>query len=59
MRDMTAPDIMGRINDNLALGRKLDLQGTPAYVIGEQVLPGAVDLPTLVAAVANARRKPQ
>jgi protein-disulfide isomerase len=59
MREMAAPDIMGRINTNLALGRKLDLQGTPAYIIGDQVLPGAVDLPTLVAAVANARRKPQ
>jgi protein-disulfide isomerase len=59
MREMTAPEITGRINDNLALGRRLDLQGTPAYIIGDQVLPGAVDLPTLVAAVANARRKPQ
>lgn len=59
MREMTAPEITGRINDNLALGRKLDLQGTPAYIIGDQVLPGAVDLPTLLSAVANARRKPQ
>ena len=54
-RDMGDPDIMGRINANLALGRRLDLQGTPAYVIGENVLPGAVDLSDLMAAVAAAR----
>ncbi|MCC6716406.1 MAG: DsbA family protein [Acetobacteraceae bacterium] len=54
-RDMGDPDIMGRINANLALGRRLDLQGTPAYVIGEHVLPGAVDLSDLLAAVAAAR----
>jgi len=57
MREMTAPEITGRINANLALGRRLDLQGTPAYIIGDQLLPGAVDLPTLMAAVAAARRK--
>ena len=59
MREMAAPEITGRINANLALGRKLDIQGTPAYVVGDQMLPGAVDLPTLAAAVAAARRKPQ
>jgi protein-disulfide isomerase len=57
LRDMAAPDIMSRINANLALGRRLDVQGTPAYVIGDQLLPGAVDLPALMAAVAEARRK--
>jgi protein-disulfide isomerase len=59
VREMASPEIVGRINANLALGRRLDLQGTPAYVIGDQVLPGAVDLPTLTAAVAAARRKPR
>lgn len=55
-RDMGDPDIQGRINANLALGRKLDIQGTPAYVIGERILPGAVDVSDLMAAVAAARR---
>ena len=35
-RDMGDPEIMGRINANLALGRRLDVQGTPAYVIGDR-----------------------
>lgn len=55
-RDMGDPEIMGRINANLALGKRLDLQGTPAYVIGQQVLPGAVDIADLLAAIAAARR---
>jgi len=55
-RDMGDPEIQGRLNANLALGRKLDIQGTPAYVIGTQMLPGAVDIGTLTAAVAAARR---
>jgi protein-disulfide isomerase len=55
-RDMADPEIMGRINANLALGRRLDIQGTPAYVVGTQVLPGAVDLATLTSAVAAARK---
>lgn len=57
LREMSMPEVSGHINDNLALGRKLELQGTPAYVIGDKVLPGAVDLQTLLAAVAAARRK--
>lgn len=55
-RDMGDPDIQARITANLALGRQLDLQGTPAYVIGNQILPGAVDLATLQAAIATARK---
>jgi len=56
-RDMADPEIQARISANLALGRKLDLQGTPAYVIGNQVLPGAVDIADLTAAIAVVRRK--
>ena len=56
-KDMADPEIQARINANLALGKKLAIQGTPAYVIGGQMLPGAVDLPDLMAAIAEARRK--
>lgn len=53
--DMKSPDVLARIDANLAMARKLDLQGTPAYVIGTQLLPGAVDLAELQSAVAKAR----
>lgn len=50
--DMKAPDVLARIDANLALARKLELQGTPAYVIGTTLLPGAVQLSELQDAVA-------
>lgn len=56
-RDMDAPDIKIRIDANLALSHQLDIQGTPAYVIGTRLLPGAVELAELQDAVAAARKK--
>jgi protein-disulfide isomerase len=53
--DMTAPDVLARIDANLALARKLQIQGTPAYVIGTQMMPGAVELAELESAVKAAR----
>ncbi len=55
--DMDAPDVKTRIDANLALGHQLDIQGTPAYIIGGRMLPGAVELAELQDAVAAARRK--
>jgi protein-disulfide isomerase len=54
--DMKAPDVLARIDANLAMARKLDLQGTPAYVIGTALLPGAVDLAELQNAVVQTRK---
>lgn len=56
-KDMADPEIQARLDANLALGKRLEIQGTPAYVIGGQMLPGAVDVAELRAAVAQARRK--
>ncbi len=56
-RDMEAPEIKARIDANLALSHQLDIQGTPAYVIGTRLLPGAVELAELQDAVAAARKK--
>lgn len=56
-RDMEVPDVAVRINNNLAVAQKLRIEGTPAYVIGGTLLPGAVDLASLEDAVASARRR--
>ncbi len=56
-RDMEAPEIKARIDANLALSHQLDIQGTPAYIIGTRLLPGAVELAELQDAVAAARKK--
>jgi protein-disulfide isomerase len=56
-RDMDAPDIKARIDDNLDLARRLDVRGTPAYVIGGQMAPGAMELAELQDMVALARKR--
>lgn len=57
----TAADLGNRalqaeLQRNLGLGRALGLTGTPAYVIGDRILNGAVGPDELRAAIAEARR---
>ena len=54
-RDMDDPAIARRIETNLRLAQTLGIEGTPALVIGETLVPGAVDLPALERLVAEAR----
>ena len=42
-----------------AIAQAIGFNGTPALIIGSQVVAGAVDLPTLRRLVATARSKPQ
>ncbi|MHA1597109.1 MAG: DsbA family protein [Alphaproteobacteria bacterium] len=41
---------------NARLARELGITGTPAFIIGSQVIPGAIDEPTLLQLVAEARQ---
>ncbi len=54
-REMDDPAVARRIQANLALAQQLGIQGTPALVVGETLVPGAVDLPALRQLVARAR----
>ncbi|MEJ7926086.1 DsbA family protein [Sphingobium sp. AN641] len=54
---MTASRYDGEIQSNIALAQKLQATGTPTFVIGGQVLSGAVGYDALKAAVAAARTK--
>ncbi len=56
-KDMQSPDIDAMIRRNHELARALDINGTPAFVIGDAVVPGAIDLSTLKRLVAEARAK--
>lgn len=51
--DMAAPEIEASIQRNMALAHALGINGTPSFVIGDQVIPGAVDLDTLKRLVAD------
>jgi protein-disulfide isomerase len=54
--DMESAAVSRQIAANMALARVLKVEGTPVFVVGDQVIPGAVDQPTLEAAIAEARQ---
>lgn len=54
-RDMNDRSVKERIDSNLSLARALGVDGTPALVIGNTLVPGAVDLAELQKDVAVAR----
>ena len=56
-QDMADPAVQQRLDANLKLARKLDIEGTPAYVIGGRMMPGALTVADLQAAIAEARKK--
>ncbi len=53
--DMEAPEIDAAIQANYELARALGIEGTPAFVVGDQLVPGAVDRPRLEELIAEAR----
>lgn len=55
-QDMAAPAIEATIKRSYGLAEALQIRGTPAFIVGEELVPGAVDLPALKALVAKARK---
>jgi protein-disulfide isomerase len=53
--DLALPLTKQPIDRNMELANKLAIDGTPTYVIGQSVMPGAVGLDTLKTAIANMR----
>jgi protein-disulfide isomerase len=53
--DMQLPEIQAEISANYALARELGIEGTPAFVVGEQLIPGAVSEERLAALIDEAR----
>ncbi|OFX02562.1 MAG: hypothetical protein A3D94_13950 [Alphaproteobacteria bacterium RIFCSPHIGHO2_12_FULL_66_14] len=56
-KDMEDPKFKQLIDRNMALAGALGVRGTPAFVIGEQFVPGAVDAAALKQLVADARKR--
>ncbi|GAB0115339.1 DsbA family protein [Acidisoma sp. C75] len=54
LRDMRDPAIAGQLRDNDALAQALGVTGTPAIIVGAQLVPGAVSLDDLKKLVAQA-----
>ncbi len=55
--DMEDPGIEAAIQANLKLASRLRITGTPTFVIGEAIIPGAASLEELREAVSRARTK--
>ena len=56
-QDMAKPEITAMIERNKELAQALSLTGTPAFIVGNTVVPGAVDLETLKLLVAETRKR--
>jgi protein-disulfide isomerase len=55
-KDMGDADIDAALKRNIELARALDIGGTPAFVIGDRIIPGAVDQPTLKRLIEETRK---
>jgi len=53
--DMQSPEVEQSLERNRALARALNITGTPAFIIGDALVPGAIDLKTMKSLVADAR----
>ena len=55
-RDMADPALQTRLDANIKLAHAMAIDGTPAYIIGDELLPGAVGIDDLQKMVALARK---
>jgi protein-disulfide isomerase len=53
--DMKSPEVDFEIQRSMQVARSLGLTGTPAFIIGTEIVPGATDLATLKSMVDDAR----
>jgi protein-disulfide isomerase len=53
--DMNAPEIESQIQANYTLAKTLGIEGTPAFVIGDELIPGALSKTRLTELIQQAR----
>lgn len=58
-QDMADPIIAQAIDRNRGLGQALDIGGTPAYVVGNRIIEGAVGYDQIAEAIKAARQQAQ
>src|SRR3546814_1431659 len=56
-REMQDPQITALLRSNHALAEQIGITGTPAFIIGNTLIPGAVSIEELRAKIAAARAK--
>jgi protein-disulfide isomerase len=55
-KDVASPEVKATIEENFKMAEDIGLNGTPSYVIGEQVVVGAIGADALKEKIAAARR---
>jgi protein-disulfide isomerase len=55
--DMAAPEIDRILKANASLAAALDIRGTPGFVVGKDIVPGAISLEALKKLIAASRQK--
>ena len=53
---MNTAVVTGELNKNMELAKSLGIEGTPAFVIGEELAPGAIGMDALKRMIALARK---
>jgi protein-disulfide isomerase len=54
-KDMVSPEVKATLEENFKIAEALAMNGTPSYVVGNEVVIGAVGLPALAEKIALAR----
>lgn len=57
LKDMADPKFDAELERNSLLAGSLGINGTPAYIVGDQIIPGAIDEASLTRLVAAQRSK--
>ena len=53
---MGDPKINAYLDETIKLAQSLGIRGTPGFVIGQKIIPGAVELDQLKAFIAEERK---
>ena len=56
-QDMRSPEVDKELKSNLDLGKSLDLDGTPSFIVGDTIVPGAISANELKQLIATTREK--
>lgn len=56
-RDMASPAVAQALKANLQLASLLDIRGTPSFIVGDHLIPGAADLDDLKKLIAEAPKE--
>ncbi len=54
--DMDSPEVEATIQENYRLAQRLGIRGTPSFIIGDEIVPGALDINTMRRLVESKRQ---